>query len=256
MDMLSFLNQPLMVILFKMMLLVGLLLSVTRLQISAKIKTLMWQIGLVFLIMLPCLHVWLPVIQLPVLPDWNQSQQVLGIPFETASGSAVNNANSMVLMSLGLLLASVSVTLLLLISLRIYRLNCITLQAKPMTKRSNLSVIAHVSKQLNMTKKFKVLNSKQVDTPCTWGVIRPVLLLPAGINDSKTLKVILLHEMAHIKRKDWLWLMLSQVLVALFWFNPLVWFVQKQMINSSEAALSTIILKCTTTDHKELYHFC
>lgn len=62
--------------------------------------------------------------------------------------------------------------------------------------------------------------------PATIGWFRPIIMLPKasfGWPSEKT-EAVLGHELAHVRRKDWLWQCMSQVVCAVFWFNPLVWY--------------------------------
>lgn len=61
--------------------------------------------------------------------------------------------------------------------------------------------------------------------PVVWGVFRPQLLLPgeAAHWDATRLRSVLLHELAHLRRRDPLTQLLTQLACALHWFNPLVW---------------------------------
>ncbi|MBR6259315.1 MAG: M56 family metallopeptidase [Oscillospiraceae bacterium] len=62
---------------------------------------------------------------------------------------------------------------------------------------------------------------KGLDTPMTYGIIRPVILIPAGENVD--LKYALEHEYTHMRRLDALWKLLLALTLAVHWFNPAVW---------------------------------
>ena len=72
----------------------------------------------------------------------------------------------------------------------------------------------------------------------TWGAIRPVILLPAYVEDwaEEQRDVVIRHERAHIERRDWLWQGFAQVMTAVFWFHPLVWLAAAQMRQEAEHA--------------------
>ena len=80
--------------------------------------------------------------------------------------------------------------------------------------------------------------SDAIQTPMTWGAIRPVILLPAYVEDwpAEQRDVVIRHERAHIERRDWLWQAFAQVMTAIFWFHPLVWLAAAQMRQEAEHA--------------------
>lgn len=90
----------------------------------------------------------------------------------------------------------------------------------------------------------QAVSGSQVTVPLTYGARRPVVVLPAGANQwpMPRLNAALLHEMAHVKRRDWALQMLSQVAGALYWFHPLVWVARSQMRTESEAACDDLVL--------------
>lgn len=74
--------------------------------------------------------------------------------------------------------------------------------------------------------------------PITWGVLTPVILLPNGALSwpRERLQAVLLHELAHIRRRDSLVQFLSQCACALYWPNPLVWMAAKRLRREAEMA--------------------
>ena len=84
---------------------------------------------------------------------------------------------------------------------------------------------------------IRLLASEDATSPLSWGLSRPVILL-----DRDTLRApdqadaILVHEVAHVARRDWPSLILSRLAVALFWFNPLVWRLDREVAQQAEEA--------------------
>ena len=74
--------------------------------------------------------------------------------------------------------------------------------------------------------------------PITWGLFRPVILLPfpALFWTRERLQAVLLHEAAHIRRHDSVSQMLSLLVCALYWPNPLVWLAARALRNEAEIA--------------------
>lgn len=74
--------------------------------------------------------------------------------------------------------------------------------------------------------------------PITWGLFRPVILLPfpALFWTRERLQAVLLHEAAHIRRHDSVSQMLSLLVCALYWPNPLVWLAARALRSEAEIA--------------------
>ena len=86
--------------------------------------------------------------------------------------------------------------------------------------------------------------SNRISVPMVWGFLRPVILLPVNADQWQTerLRAVLLHELAHIKRRDWTMQMIAQVACAVYWFNPFVWFAARWMRIEAEQACDDHVL--------------
>lgn len=83
----------------------------------------------------------------------------------------------------------------------------------------------------------RLLASDHAPSPMSWGLRRPVILIDrASLARPDNADAILAHEMAHVRRRDWPALMLSRLAVGLFWFNPLVWVLERCLVQHAEEA--------------------
>jgi hypothetical protein len=84
---------------------------------------------------------------------------------------------------------------------------------------------------------IRLLVSDEAASPLSWGWTRPVILLDRdALRRPEDADAILAHEAAHVLRGDWLSLIASRVSVALFWFNPLVWRLDREVAQQAEEA--------------------
>ena len=77
-----------------------------------------------------------------------------------------------------------------------------------------------------------------------WGWRRPAVLLPAAASgwSAERMRVVLLHELAHARRGDWLLQMAAEALRCVWWFNPLAWVVRARLRRESEHAADDLVL--------------
>ena len=87
--------------------------------------------------------------------------------------------------------------------------------------------------------------SDTVPSPLSWGCVRPVILIdPDTLAEPQEADAILAHEMAHIARRDWVALMLTRIAAALFWFNPVVWLLEREIVQQAEEAADCEAARC------------
>jgi bla regulator protein BlaR1 len=95
-----------------------------------------------------------------------------------------------------------------------------------------------------------------IRTPALFGLFWPAILLPLELiqNANTTrLRIVLLHELAHMRRKDVLvnWLMIFAQ--ALHWFNPLVWLAFRRLRADQEILCDTDVMRCLRPEEHRVY---
>jgi bla regulator protein blaR1 len=97
-----------------------------------------------------------------------------------------------------------------------------------------------------------VRTSNSLIEPGVFGILRPVLLLPAGIVERLTpeqLQAILIHEATHVRRRDNLTAFLHMLVEAGFWFHPLVWWIGAKLVDERERACDEEVLRFGSEPH-------
>lgn len=105
-----------------------------------------------------------------------------------------------------------------------------------------------------------IYQSENADSPFVLGIIKPKIYLPFQM-DGKNLEHVVAHEESHIRRKDHWWKPFGFLLLALHWFNPLMWLgyillcrdielacdekVIKEMDNGSKADYTQALVACS-----------
>ncbi|MDP3377900.1 MAG: M56 family metallopeptidase, partial [Brevundimonas sp.] len=91
--------------------------------------------------------------------------------------------------------------------------------------------------RLSPGRRPRLVTSVRLTGPLSWGVPPGTILLdPASLSDPGAADAILAHELAHLRRGDWGFLVLSRLTLALFWFNPLVWMLHATLVARTEEA--------------------
>jgi beta-lactamase regulating signal transducer with metallopeptidase domain len=86
--------------------------------------------------------------------------------------------------------------------------------------------------------------SSALTTPLTWGVFRPVILMPAYLLNcpEEKYRAIVRHEQAHIERQDWVWQTFAECVTAALWFHPLVWLAAARLRSEAEHSADNHVL--------------
>ena len=104
--------------------------------------------------------------------------------------------------------------------------------------------LASATTKLGLTRRVLLKLSDDVDSPMSFGLVRPVVILPTAATrwSESTLEAVLLHELSHIKRLNWPTMLFCHLLCSLFWITPLVWFAKKQVNEAAEKACDSEVL--------------
>jgi len=149
------------------------------------------------------------------------------------------------------------VSLMLIAGVTGYRRNLSRIRREAHSPDRELArTLREVTREAGLGAVPRVLMSPAVESPAVTGMFRPLLLLPssfpAGFSEAEA-RLILLHELTHLKRHDLPVNWLICVLQSMHWFNPLLWFAFARMREDREAACDAQVLSLGQADRRSDY---
>jgi beta-lactamase regulating signal transducer with metallopeptidase domain len=106
-------------------------------------------------------------------------------------------------------------------------------------------MLVDLRQRLGLSRSVELREHAQSVVPLTWGILRPVVLLPklARAWDEPMRRAVLLHELAHVQRGDVACQVLGRVTCAQYWFHPLAWFALRQLRQEREQACDDAVVQ-------------
>ena len=107
-----------------------------------------------------------------------------------------------------------------------------------------LDALAQAARLAGVMRPVTLLRSSEVPVPATWGVRRPVIALPAAAATwtPERLRLVLVHELVHVRRQDVMVEALLWLAGALYWFHPAVWLAAARVRLERERACDEAVL--------------
>ena len=100
----------------------------------------------------------------------------------------------------------------------------------------------------------ELMRHEHVPGPITFGVMRPVVMMPADADDwpEADVRRAIVHELEHVQRRDWLILLAARGICACYWFHPLAWVAWRKLSLEAERSCDdAVVLKEERTDYAE-----
>lgn len=118
-------------------------------------------------------------------------------------------------------------------------------QAAILAPQKLQQILLQLSKKLNISQSIRLLDSRIVTSPIVIGWLSPVILLPTEVIKTfglDKLEAILAHELAHIRRNDWLVIVLQKLAETLFFYHPVIWWLSRLLEREREFSCDDIAL--------------
>jgi len=128
------------------------------------------------------------------------------------------------------------------LALGIYRLQRIRRAGTKMGKSADCAEI-----EILIEAGAEIRRVDRLGQPVTFGLLSPAVLLPesfarmpAGVQ-----RAVLAHELWHVRRRDWMWVLIEEGIRAAFWFNPAMWWVISRVQSSREEVVDELTIQLT-----------
>jgi TonB family protein len=101
-----------------------------------------------------------------------------------------------------------------------------------------------ICREYGLRRPVMLLQSSHPTLLVTWGLHQPKVILPAAAREWRDDRVclVLSHELAHVRRGDWIMQLAAELLRAFYWFNPLVWMACSRLRQESEQSCDDAVL--------------
>jgi bla regulator protein blaR1 len=105
--------------------------------------------------------------------------------------------------------------------------------------------VAMAANRMGIERFISLAESATISAPIVIGYFKPIILIPVGMMSGLTteqLETVILHELAHIKRHDYLVNLIQSVVEAIFFFNPFVWIMSKLIRREREYCCDDMVV--------------
>ena len=260
---------PLIAIALKSLIVAGGVLAILRMahKRSAADRSLIAHLGLFAVLLLPFGSLLLPQIGVAGPQFLAGETEIVAAPAEIVVPTAASTTTTLEPSALEpaasepatSFLASVDVPVLLyglpallligLTLIALIRLGILKSRANVLVEPEWVTALARAQHRMGFKHGTALLTSDELPSPISWGVVRPIILLNSEAAKAHgQAEAVIAHELAHVAHFDWAKLLLARVVIALFWFNPLVWLLAREAHQLREEAADDSVLSANIED--------
>ena len=203
---------------------------------SAATRHAIWTVGMAGALALPLLSKLLPAWSVDLLPAQAVSGPATAAPAATG-GIGIDGLLALVwLAGAAVVVAS--------IVLGRFRIWWIARRSVPLDRGEIPALTTALCGALGISRPVAVRLSRERMMPMVWGAFRPVILLPSEATSwtAELRRDVLLHELAHVRRHDYLNQLVTRLACAVHWFNPLAWIAARRLRAERERACDDHVL--------------
>lgn len=211
-------------------------------KVSASSRHFLMAMTIASMVLIPLFSKWIPAIDIiidadqPVLLEALRNNSIL----TPTMGVGLNHPEASSHYAILFLLAYILVCMVLVLRVVLGNLKMLLLLklSLPLTQSYWGNALRQHSRALGIKRKITIVHSPLIRSPSTWGALRPIIFIPSNATQwpDHLITSTLLHELAHIKRFDWLVQQLAKCVCAVYWINPFCWRAFQSLSSNAETA--------------------
>lgn len=143
--------------------------------------------------------------------------------------------------------AAAQLAILLGIAIRLTWIGLGMVRLRRIRRRANDAALGFGDLQQAIGVGAPIFWSSEVRHPVTFGLIEPVVLLPMALKaaDLPAQRAVVAHELHHVSRGDWGWIVAEEVIRSVFWFHPAVWWLVSRVQLARETVVDELSILAT-----------
>jgi TonB family protein len=225
---------------------------------SAALRHLVWTAASVAVLALPFFSLWLPAFEIPSVRSFAPAATLFETMAKPPADAAMANVTPrssltapprpienqlrwrLLLLSLWAAGATAALIQMLIAFRTMSRLR------RRANESADPALTGRLSRELGISQAVDVLETPQGSMPMTWGILRPAIFMPADAGNwtEERWTMVLLHELAHVRRADVATHLAARLALALNWWNPLAWIAWREFLKERERATDDLVLHC------------
>jgi TonB family protein len=225
---------------------------------SAAMRHLVWTAGAAAVLALPFLSLWLPALRVPSAATIAPGVAALfestaTVRADSATGRLPERSGVMtpdapiqkrldwrlMLMSLWAAGAAAAIAQMLLAFAAMSRMR------RTAVASGDGELAAELARNLGIPHAVEVLETPAGCMPMTWGILRPAIFMPSDSRSwtEERRRMVLLHELAHVRRVDVATHLAARLALVSNWWNPLAWVAWREFLKERERAADDLVLR-------------
>jgi beta-lactamase regulating signal transducer with metallopeptidase domain len=171
---------------------------------------------------------------------------------ETARSAAVITISSAWAMYIFIAWASLALIGLLRVAVALRQVHRLRSEATPLQLKTLRPELSAVVEEFKRSRSVELRVSKRLEVPTAIGFFKPAIVLPEWLLEetpAEELKYIILHELEHLRRRDDWTNLAQQIVKALLFFLPSVWWIERRLALDREMACDDAVLTHSGTPH-------